>query len=173
MQAQRSPAEYAEVQMPEAVDLPAFRQAVIDEEHLKLLSLGYMISAGFNALFACFGLFYALIGAVLGSSFAHVSRTGADANQLPPAFIGWIFAGIGMVLIAVSLTFAILKFCTASSLKRRTSRVFCMVVAGITCLEFPYGTGLGVLTFMALGRESVVRLFAHPGTASQPVQPAV
>ncbi len=28
------------------------RQSIIDEEHLKLLSLGYMISAGMAALFA-------------------------------------------------------------------------------------------------------------------------
>ena len=157
--------------MPDPVDLPAFRQSIVDEEHLKLLSLGYLISAGFSALFACFGLFYVLIGAVVGFSFAHVSRSAAEANQAPPAFIGWIFAGIGMVFIAVSLTLAILKFCTASSLKRRTSRVLCMVVAGITCLEFPYGTALGVLTFMALGRESVVRLF-QTRTVSQPLEPA-
>ena len=38
------------------------RQAIIDEEHLKLLSLGYMISAATSAFFSLFGLMYMIMG---------------------------------------------------------------------------------------------------------------
>jgi hypothetical protein len=34
-----------------------------------------------------------------------------------------------------------------------------MVIAGIGCLEFPYGTVLGIFSFLVLGRDSVVELF--------------
>jgi len=34
-----------------------------------------------------------------------------------------------------------------------------MIVAGLGCLAVPYGTLLGVFTFVVLGRPSVVRLF--------------
>jgi len=44
--------------MPEELD----RQALIDTEHLKLLSLGYMIAGGVSALFSLIGLFYAFMG---------------------------------------------------------------------------------------------------------------
>ena len=37
-----------------------------------------------------------------------------------------------------------------------------MIITAIGCLEFPYGTLLGVLTFIVLGRDSVKRLFASP-----------
>jgi hypothetical protein len=37
-----------------------------------------------------------------------------------------------------------------------------MVIAAIGCLEFPYGTALGVLSLMVLGRESVMKLFTAP-----------
>ena len=145
--------------MNDAVNFNLYRQSLIDDEHLKLLSLGYMISAGFNALFSLFGLFYVF----MGSSWARVRNLprirATRADQPPPAFFGWLFAGIGLAFMGIFLPLGVLKFVAASCLKKRTSRVFCMVVAGITCLEFPYGTGLGVMTFIALGRDSVIRLF--------------
>ena len=143
---------------------------MIDGEHLKLLSIGYLISAGFNAFVMLFGLLYVFMG-VLASEMIRLSpETNAKPGQPPPAFIGWIIAAIGLTVFAIGLTLAILKFRAASNLKRRRSRVFCMVVAGLTCLEFPYGTALGVFTFIALGRESVVRLF-ETNAAPQPQAP--
>jgi hypothetical protein len=137
----------------------AARPTIIDEEHLKLLSLGYMISAAIGALFSLFGLFYVFMGLMMGSLFSHVSATAANPDNAPPAFIGWILAGFGAAFIVVLGTLALLKFKTASCIKQRRSRIFCMVIAGISCLEFPYGTALGVATFIVLGRDSVIRLF--------------
>ncbi len=143
------------------------RQSIVDEEHLKLLSLGYMVSGGFAALFSLFGLLYLGIGIVLALTIPH---TTAASGEPPPAFIGWIFAGIGVVFFVGALAVAAAKFYVASSIRRRESRTFCMVVAGLSCLEFPYGTLLGVATFIVLGRDSVQRQFAsaapHPGAAS-------
>jgi hypothetical protein len=34
-----------------------------------------------------------------------------------------------------------------------------MVIAALGCLEIPYGTALGILTLMVLGRPSVVKQF--------------
>ena len=144
-------------------------QSIIDAEHLKLLSIGYMISAGFSAFFGLFGFIYVFFGIMMGEVIRHADLS-HQANQPPPAFFGWLFAGIGIVFITVSFTLAVLKFLAASSIKHRRSRVFIMIVAGITCLEFPYGTALGVMTFIVLGRESVIRLFDSVG-GSQPLQP--
>ena len=143
------------------------RQSIVDEEHLKLLSLGYMVSGGFAALFSFFGLLYLGIGLVLALT---LSRAPATSGEAPPAFIGWIFAGVGLVIFLVAIVVAIAKFWAASSARRRKSRTICMVVAGISCLEFPYGTLLGVATFIVLGRPSVMRLFtpAAPGPSVGP-----
>ncbi len=135
------------------------RQSMIDEEHLKLLSLGYMVSGGFAALFSLFGLLYALIGLVMTLSFSHLPDNAPKANELPTAFIGWFFGGIGLVIFVGMITMAAAKFWVALSIRRRASRTFCMVIAGFSCLEFPYGTLLGVLTFIVLGRDSVARMF--------------
>jgi len=141
--------------MAEEVD----RQSIIDEEHLKLLSLGYMISAGFAAFFACFGLLYVFIGIIMSVAFSHAPATTGKPGQLPPAFVGWIFVGIGVVLFILAIGVAIAKFWAGRCVKQRRSRVYCMVIAGLSCLEFPYGTALGVFSFIVLGRPSVAKLF--------------
>jgi len=145
--------------MPEEID----RQSIIDDEHLKLLSLGYMISAGFAAFFSCFGLLYLLMGVVMSVVFSHVPAS-AKTGEPPPAFIGWIFAGIGLVVLLIGSGVAIARFWAARCVKQRKSRTYCMVIAALGCLEFPYGTALGVLTLIVLGRESVAKQFtANPG----------
>lgn len=148
--------------MSEEID----RRSIIDEEHLKLLSLGYMISAGAAGLFALFGLLYVGMGLMMSTMLSRMPAA-QNAQQPPPAFVGWIFGGIGLAFFLIFGTVALLKLRVASCLKRRTSRTFCMVMAGIGCLEFPYGTVLGVLTFIVLGRESVSRLFT-PSRAAVP-----
>ena len=135
------------------------RQAIIDDEHLKLLSLGYMVSGGMAALFSLFGLMYVFIGVVMGLLIPHATQSPTKAGELPPAFVGWIFGGVGLVIFLAMITMAAAKFWVALSLRRRKSRTFCIVIAALGCLEFPYGTLLGVLTFIVLGRDSVARLF--------------
>jgi hypothetical protein len=144
------------------------RQTMIDEEHLKLLSLGYMISACATSFFSLFGLFYVFMGVIMSATFSRMPKPPGGTGQEPPAFIGWFFAGIGLAFLLVLISLALLKFRAGVCLRRRTSRTFCMVVAGITCLGIPYGTALGVFTFIVLGRESVTRLFNSPA-ASLPV----
>jgi hypothetical protein len=134
------------------------RQTIIDEEHLKLLSIGYMISAATSAFFSLIGLMYMFMGIFMGAVISHQAEV-ASKGQPPPAFIGWLFGAIGLGMFLFLIGMAAAKFRTALCLKRRESRTFCMVVAGISCLEVPYGTVLGVLTFMALGRNSVEQLF--------------
>jgi hypothetical protein len=142
------------------------RQAIIDEEHLKLLSIGYLVSAGVAALFSLFGLLYVFLGVMMSIIFSEAAKKGDQSP--PPAFMGWFLGIFGLVIFLLLIAMAILKFLTARCIKRRRSRAFCMVVGAISCLEIPYGTLLGVFTFLVLGRNSVKGLF-EPQTASSPL----
>ena len=136
------------------------RQSIIDDEHLKMLSLGYAVSAGVSAFYSLFGLVYVFMGIMMSTALSHLPQTPANPAQAPPpAFVGWIFGffGLAFFLIAIAVTAA--RFRAAWCIKHRKSRVFCMVIAGIGCLEFPYGTVLGIFSFLVLGRGSVVALF--------------
>jgi hypothetical protein len=136
----------------------SMKQQIVDGEHLKMLRIGYLVSAGTSAFIGLFGFFYVFMGIM-------VTRIPSGEGQGPPAFFGWLFAIFGLVFVAGGLGLGFLKFYAASCLKQRRSRTLCMVIAGITCLGMPYGTVLGVLTFIVLSRPSVVGLFDGPISA--------
>jgi hypothetical protein len=101
---------------------------------------------------------YLMMGVVMSVVFSHVPVS-AKTGQPPPAFIGWIFGGIGLVFFLIGTGVAIARFWAARCVKQRKSRTYCIVIAALGCLEFPYGTALGVLSIIVLGRDSVARLF--------------
>ncbi|MEN6429734.1 MAG: hypothetical protein ABFC80_02670 [Coriobacteriales bacterium] len=129
------------------------RQRVLDEEHLRLLSLLYKVSAVMAGLYGCFGLFYVAMGLVIALSES--SSIGSDD------IAGFaIFLIFGLAFLGIGWGIAALRWVAGSRLKQRRSLLFCQIVAGFTCLEIPYGTAVGVLTFIVLARPSVKALFA-------------
>lgn len=138
------------------------KQSIVDEEQLRLLSVGYMISAGITGLFSLLGLIYVFMGLVMGSVFSSVAEAGTHAGGAPPAMMGWVFAMFGGLFFLFGAALAIAKFQTGRYLKQRRSPIFCQVVAAISCLSIPYGTLLGICTFIVLGRRSVTGLFNPP-----------
>jgi hypothetical protein len=130
---------------------PETAQQIIDNEQLRLLRIGYFISAGQTAIFIPFGLLYAGMGVM-------VSQLPTSGSPPPPAFV-WFMGLFGAVFAGLAALAATLKLLTAIRLKERRSRVLCLVAAGLSCVEIPYGTVLGIWTFMVLGRASVQRQF--------------
>lgn len=135
---------------------PLEHQAIIDDEHLKLLSLGYLISAASSAFYSLIGLMYMFFGIMMGAVIKATPNTTGDQ---PPAFLGWIFGGIGFLFFLLLIAMAAVQFHAANCLKKRKSRTFCLVIAAIRCLGIPYGTAIGVFSFIVLGRPSVMRQF--------------
>jgi hypothetical protein len=138
------------------VDFEQYRQAIVDEDQLGWLSIMFWVSGGAALLFSLYFLIY--VG--LGLAIASIPPTG-DASS-PPAFFGLIFAGFGLVGFSFLAALGALKILSGFWIRKHKHRVTVMVVAGISCLEIPYGTLLGVLTFVVLGRSSVAALFGSP-----------
>ncbi|MHB1451805.1 MAG: hypothetical protein ACYCXR_08300 [Coriobacteriia bacterium] len=132
------------------------RQAIIDQENLRLLPLFYWVSGGFWALYGLFMVVYFLF---MGAMF--VSLPFEEAGTPPLAF-GWTFIGMGAVAFLFMAVFVALKILAGFWLVKRKNRIATMVAAALSCLEFPYGTLVGVLTFIVLARPSVVALYETP-----------
>jgi hypothetical protein len=133
------------------------RQAVVDHEHVRILSIAYLVSAGLNAGFSLFGLLYVFMGFFMT---ALMKRMPASPPQAPaPEAVVWMLVAMGLGMFAIMMTFAVLKYVTYRRLRERRSRTFCMIVAAISCLGIPYGTVLGIFTLAVLTRPSVVNLF--------------
>ena len=130
------------------------RQQILDEHNLRLLSIGYFIVAGLNA-FASLLLFLYVV--FFSFMFSQVAKTAGEA--VFPVSIGRLIGIIGVLVVLLVVGFTVLQFLTALRLKERKSRTFCLVIAAITCLGIPYGTFLGVCTFLVLLRPTVQRSF--------------
>ena len=131
------------------------RQSILDAEHVRLLALGYCLSAATTAFWSLMGLMYAAMGLAIEPMMANSVSTGPP----PPTGLGWFFAAFGGAMFLVMGGFAAIKLYAARCLWRRQRRVACFVVAAVSCIGIPYGTALGVCTFVVLTRESVAEMF--------------
>jgi hypothetical protein len=129
-----------------------------DEEHLQLLAIFHYVVAGLAALFSFFPLLYTTVGGIF--IFAARHGTAKPGEELPPEFLGWIFAVIGSVLFLIGIAMAICILMAGRSLALRKRYSFALVMACIECLFVPFGTILGVFTIVVLSRESVRGLFS-------------
>jgi hypothetical protein len=133
-----------------------------DEEHLQLLAIFHYVVAGLAALFSFFPLLYTTVGAIF--IFAARHGTAKPGEDLPPEFLGWIFAVLGSLLFLIGIAMAICILVAGRSLALRKGYWFALVMACIECLFVPFGTILGVFTIVVLSRESVRGLFSTSAT---------
>jgi hypothetical protein len=129
-----------------------------DEEQLQLLAIFHYVVAGLAALFSFFPLLYTTVGAIF--IFAARHGTAKPGEDLPPEFLGWIFAVLGSLLFLIGIAMAICILIAGRSLALRKRYLFVLVMACVECLFIPFGTILGVFTIVVLSRESVRGLFS-------------
>jgi hypothetical protein len=141
------------------------RQSIVDSEHLKMLAIGNWVMGGLMALY---GLLMGAYFAFIGTIFFAIPQ-GSDG---PPAFFPWIFIGAAVFAILVVGVFATLVILSGFWIRKRRHRVFSMVLAGFLCLSIPFGTMLGVATFLVLGRASVAALYGQPTVPALPLPDA-
>ena len=131
------------------------QQAIIDTEHLRLLRIAYFIAAGTNLIWVFFPLMYVAMGAFMFSGgFGAEEGPGG-----PPRSFAIMFISIGLGVSLFMATLTTLKALTGRAIGRRRGKSLIMVTAALTCFGVPWGTALGVLTFMVLTRPSVAQQF--------------
>ena len=145
--------------MPELVDR--------DEEHLRLLKIGYYILAGINTFVALFPLVFLGVGTLIATGKIPMNENSSTRED--PRIVGLFMVGIGTLVLISGIAGAVLTFLTARGLRDRRRRILCLVVAGICCLYIPWGTALGVFTIMVLNRPSVRSMFGEHSPPAGPI----
>jgi hypothetical protein len=146
---------------------PAFaceRQQIVDEEHLKLLSIFHFVVAGLALLgIGLLILHFCFMSTVFSSPDLWKSqKNGPPPKELFKAFI-WLYAFLGCVIGGACL----LNLLSGLFLQQRRHRTFSIVVAALNCLQVPFGTVLGVFTLVVLLRDSVRQRYAPLGAVTQ------
>ncbi len=127
-----------------------------DKEHLRLLSIFHYVVGGIAALFSSVFIIHLIIGIVAVVS----PESMADKDgTVPPVLFGWMFLLFGSAAILMGWAFAICLIFAGRFLAKRKNYLFCMIIAGLSCLNMPFGTILGVFTIIVLMRPSVKELF--------------
>lgn len=140
------------------------RQAAADEEQLRVLSVLYYVYGGLTGALSLVALPFLFGGAMMASRGA--TWWGRPEEQLGATIGGCVLLTVGCVLFLFLAAAAVIRVLTGYALRRHRFYVACLIVAGLSCLEMPLGTALGVATFIVLLRPSTEQLFR--GQRSQP-----
>ena len=136
-------------------------QAALDADHLRLLEIGFYISAlmtGFRFLWFLFmAFFFAIVG--LSAALAKAPTNHPPSGGPPPAIFFVVFAGVFAIVIFLTLVFAGLELYAGVCFRNRRHPIFVQIIAAFYCLSIPWGTALGVFTFVVMNRPSVRILF--------------
>ncbi len=129
-------------------------QRKADAEHLKLLSIFHFVLAGL----AVVGILFLFMHYIMMSTVMNDPAVWKN-QKMPPNFdprtffdaFKWFYLFMGGMLVLGGIANLISGF----FIRARRHRMFSLVIGGVNCLMFPFGTALGVFTFVVLLRDSV------------------
>ncbi|MBS0202598.1 MAG: hypothetical protein JSS49_06830 [Planctomycetes bacterium] len=126
-----------------------------DVNHLRLLSIFHYVVAALMGMFTCFPGIYVVMGTVFLTNPPQQPVQNPEELKM----IGGFFLAFGLLFVVIQLALAIALFVAGKSISTRRRYTYCMIVAAISCLFFPFGTALGVCTLIVLSRASVKKLY--------------
>jgi hypothetical protein len=139
-------------------DPPPTNQEIIDNEHLRVLSIAHYVLGGLHAALSCILIVHFIFGLVIAIA-PHVFGNGP--GQGPPTWFGIIMSAFAGCFMLLGWLFGGLTIYSGICLRKRKHRPFSLAVAVINCLSIPFGTALGIFTILVLSRASVKRLYEH------------
>ncbi len=71
--------------------------------------------------------------------------------------------GFGLMFSLVAAALTAMKLLVAQAIADRKWRTFILVTAAIMCVAVPWGTAIGVLTFVVMTRPSIAAKFQQAG----------
>jgi hypothetical protein len=131
-------------------------------QDLELLAVCHYVVAVLTALMGFIGLAIAALGVVIAT---HLEQLSGDRSQAPPALFGSMFVSMGVITIVSDWGLAVCLVIAGRFLRRHRHHLYCMIIAAIACLFFPFGTVLGIFTIIALQRPDVKELFRDAETS--------
>lgn len=135
------------------------KQKILDEEHLRLLAMFHYISGALTILFSCIFIIHLTLLGFLMSNPGVLGVTPApeaDARSVL-AVMFYIF----LAFIVLGIAYGVIQIISGRCLARHRYRTFSLIAAIPNTLLIPYGTMLGVMTLIVLGRDSVKALYAE------------
>lgn len=141
--------------------VPSGHQASIDAKQLKLLMVFHWVFTGLLTIgLMMVVLHYLLMGYIMDNpEMWEESQAGPPPEEFFAVF-KYVYLAMGLIVLMSGLSNAL----SARFIQARKHRTFSLIISGANCLMFPFGTVLGVFTFVVLLRDSVARIYdVEPG----------
>jgi hypothetical protein len=135
----------------------ADRQAIVDAEHLRVLAICHYVLGAVECFFSLFPLVYVALGLAMALSPEFAQNRPPDRG--PPPALGFAIAALGGTCVCGGLLMGGLTIYSGRAMQQRRHNTLSLVIAALLCLWIPFGTLLGVFTFIVLMRPSVARLY--------------
>jgi len=136
------------------------RQAIVDDEHLRLLAIAHYISGGLCIAFASMFIFHFVLFFFFAAN-PDFFPPGDRAHSGPGPGLFRAFAIAIGVFILLGWSFGALTIYVGRCIKRRAHHTLALVVACVNLLFIPIGTLLGIATIVVLVRPSVKALYTE------------
>src|SRR5258708_7571307 len=147
---------------PISPEIAAAVDAALNRDRLRLLEIAYYVAGGATIIGVSFLLIHFGMFLFLGLNphlFDHTTGSNGHQAAPPPPGLFLVFAGIIGFIILLGWTFGGLQIYSGRCLKHRRNSLLILIVAGSESVFIPWGTLLGVCTFMIMQRPSVHALF--------------
>jgi hypothetical protein len=126
----------------------------VDGGHLKAIVICHYVWGGVVMLFSCVFIVHIIMGIMMVKGQFPTNGGPSLPNQF-----GYMVICIGSAAVLLGWALGILTIISGRAIARRRWRVFSLVIAGLNCASLPFGTLLGVFTFLVLLRPSVRALY--------------
>ncbi|MEO6847823.1 MAG: hypothetical protein ABI254_11220 [Chthoniobacterales bacterium] len=160
---------------------------LIAKDRLRWLSIGYFVSGAVGVVMVSFLLIHFTIFAVISFIPEHafnpqksceditqrvnpavpVSTVSKQNSEEFPRIIFRIIAGVLGVIILIGWTLGGLTIYAGVCIRKRKHLLFIQIMAGFNCLGIPYGTLLGIGTFILFGLPEVKEEFQQTALLSR------
>jgi len=141
-------------------------QRKIDADNLKLLAILHFVLAAMSLLGIAFlFLHWLFMHTLIGNPEMWKNQKGGPPPEQFLAIFYWFYAIFGGMILAAGITNVI----SGCMILKRRARVFSLIVAALDCMFFPFGTCLGVFTFVVLLRDTVREVYEVEAVPAPPV----
>ena len=142
---------------PTPEQIAQIKEATINEEHLRQLSLFHYLNAGITALISSMFLIYMGFGTLMLLNPHGFTNATTDASSVGTT--GWVFFLIGLIPLVIGWSYSALNVAAGRFIRLRKRRNLCLFVSGLNVLNAPFGSILGISTFLVLSKPQVQSLF--------------
>ena len=132
--------------------------AMSDDDQLDLLGIFHYLAGWAGVIGLVIGQSYAIGGFAMLSD---PQKYTADGRMAPDeiGILGMLMIVGGAVGAAIAGMMTLFMAWSGYCLRKRRNRVLSMLVAVVSCLCFPLGTVLGILTLIVLNRPAVKAIY--------------